>query len=68
MEVYYTDHLKLRLRIRKVPEEYRKIIYKNPDQKFFDNMENTNIEIKGLNIEKFLSLFELLDTQEATTP
>jgi len=54
MEVYYTDHLKLRLRIRNIPEEYPKRIYKNPDQKFFDNLENTNIAIKRLKYNKKL--------------
>ncbi len=54
MEIYYTYHLKLRLKIRKIPEEYPKIIYKNPDQKFFDNLENTNIAIKRLKYNKKL--------------
>lgn len=54
MEIYYTNHLKLRLKIRKIPEEYPKIIYENADQKFFDNVENTNIAIKRLKYNKKL--------------
>ncbi len=47
-ELIYTDHLKLRLRIRKIPNNYPEIIYKNPDQKFFDNLEGYNVAIKKL--------------------
>ena len=44
----YTEHLKLRLKVRKIPEEYPKKIYENPDQKLFDNLEGTFISIKKL--------------------
>lgn len=48
VRITYTDHLKLRLGVRKIPEDYPKIIYTNPDQKFFDNLEGTYIAIKRL--------------------
>lgn len=44
----YTDHLKLRLKIRKIPFDYPKMIYENPEQSFFDNIEGTSIRIKRL--------------------
>jgi hypothetical protein len=47
-DVEYTDHLKLRLRIRKIPEDYPKLIYENPDQHFFDNLEGVQISVKRL--------------------
>ncbi|MBI2547040.1 MAG: hypothetical protein HYW23_01180 [Candidatus Aenigmarchaeota archaeon] len=47
-EIVYTEHLKLRLKIRKIPEHYPKEIYKNPEQKFFDNVEGNFIAIKKL--------------------
>ena len=53
-EVVYTDHLKLRLKIRKIPEEYPKRIYENPEQKFFDNAEGNFIAIKRLEYNKKL--------------
>ncbi len=48
MEARYTDHLKLRLKIRKIPYEYPRKIYLDPEQKFFDNLEKTHIAIKRL--------------------
>lgn len=50
----YTEHLKLRLRVRKIPEEYPEEIYKNPEQRFFDNWERTFIAIKKLRYNKKL--------------
>ncbi len=47
-EIYYSDHLNLRLKIRKVPKKYPKIIYENYEQKFFDNVERSWIAIKKL--------------------
>jgi hypothetical protein len=47
-KMIFTDHLKLRLKIRKTPNSYPKIIYEDPDQSFFDNLEKTNIAIKKL--------------------
>ena len=50
----YTEHLKLRLRVRKIPEEYPEEIYKNPEQRFFDNWEMASIAIKKLIYNKKL--------------
>lgn len=46
--IIYTEHLKLRLKIRKIPYEYPEIIFNNPEQKFFDKVEETYIAIKKL--------------------
>lgn len=52
MEVIYTDHLKLILGLRKIPEEYPKIILENSEQLFFDVLEKRNIAIKRLKYGK----------------
>ncbi len=54
VSVIYTDHLKLRLKIRNLPETYPKEIYANPEQKFYDNIEKTYIAIKRLEYNKKL--------------
>ena len=54
VNIVYTEHLKLRLRVRKIPYEYPKIIYENPDQKFFDELEKTSVAIKKLKYNKKL--------------
>ena len=51
-EITSTNHLKLRLKIRKIPDNYPEVIYKNPDQKFLDNLEQTKIAIKKLKYNK----------------
>jgi len=51
-DISYTDHLELRLKVRKLPHEYPKIIYENPDQKYFDEVEKTSIAIKKLEYNK----------------
>ena len=43
-----TDHLSLRLKVRKIPEDYPEKIYLAPEQKYFDTVEKTNICIKRL--------------------
>ena len=48
LQIEYTDHLKLRLKIRKIQEDYPRRIYKNPEQTFYDNIEKTSIAIKKL--------------------
>ncbi len=48
IKINYTEHLKLRLKIRAIPEEYPKKIYMDPEQKFFDNIEKTLIATKKL--------------------
>lgn len=47
-EIIYTDHLRLRLNIRKIPYEYPKIIYSDADQRFFDVLEGKDIAVKKL--------------------
>lgn len=45
--IIYTNHLKLRMKIRKISEDYPRKIYKNSEQEFFNNTENTHIAIKN---------------------
>lgn len=54
VKLEYTDHLQLRLKVRKIPENYPKEIYENPEQKFYDNLEKTFISIKKLDYNKKL--------------
>ena len=54
VKIEYTEHLKLRLTIRKIPQEYPREIYQKPEQKFFDNLEKTFIAIKKLHYNKKL--------------
>ena len=53
-KIEYTEHLKIRLTIRKIPEDYPKKVYENPEQKFFDNQEGTFIAVKKLQYNKKL--------------
>jgi len=48
--IVYTNHLKLRLKLRNFPEHYPIEIYLNSEQRFFDVVETKNIAIKSLNI------------------
>ncbi|HLD42411.1 MAG TPA: hypothetical protein VJB08_00295 [Candidatus Nanoarchaeia archaeon] len=50
--IEYSKHLELRLKIRKIPKDYPNKIYKNPDQRFFDNVEGREIAIKKLYYNK----------------
>jgi hypothetical protein len=47
-KIIHTDHLSLRLKVRKIPEDYPKKIYLTPDQKYYDVFEKTFIYIKKL--------------------
>jgi hypothetical protein len=53
-KIEYTEHLRLRLKTRNIPENYPKDIYQKPEQKFFDNVEGTSIAIKKLHYNKRL--------------
>ena len=53
-KIEYTEHLILRLKIRRIPKEYPKQIYGSPEQKFFDKIEGTSIAIKKLHYNKKL--------------
>lgn len=46
--IRYTDHLKLRLEIRRIPEDYPRIIYEDPDDRYYDIEEERLISIKQL--------------------
>jgi len=54
IKIVYTGHLKLRLKVRKIPEIYPQEIYESPEQRFFDNAEKTFIAIKKLRYNKKL--------------
>lgn len=51
-KVTYTSHLRLRLKVREIPENYPLLIYKNPDQKYYDVVEEKFIAIKKLKYNK----------------
>ena len=46
--VKYTEHLRLRLQIRRVPEDYPRLIYQEPDERYHDAEEGRSIAIKRL--------------------
>ena len=46
--IKYTKHLELRLKIRKIPYEYPKLIFEQPDKEFIDVLEKKNVAIKRL--------------------
>lgn len=52
--VVYTDHLKLRMKIRKIPKNYPKMIFEKPEQRYYDVAERNSIAIKRLRYNKKL--------------
>ncbi len=52
VKVKYTDHLELRLRIRNLPHELPKTIYRLADQRYFDTSTMHNIAIKQVKYGK----------------
>ncbi len=52
IKVLYTDHLNLRLKVRKIPFKYPRKIYEKPEQKYFDSAENYFIAVKKLYYNK----------------
>ena len=48
LKVVYTLHLKFRLKVRRIPYEYPKLIFNSPESKFFDFLEARHIAIKRL--------------------
>jgi len=48
MDIIYTNHLRLRLKLRNFPEHYPREIYLNGEQSFFDVIEQKFIAIKKL--------------------
>lgn len=63
-DIRYTDHLKLRLKIRNFPEDYPKLIYQNPEKKFFDQIERNKIAIKRLKYNNKLREIMIAYTEE----
>ncbi|MEX0920302.1 MAG: DUF4258 domain-containing protein [Candidatus Pacearchaeota archaeon] len=53
-EIYYTPHLKLRLKVRNFPENYPLLIYKNPEMRFYDCVEKNEIAIKRLKYKRII--------------
>ena len=47
-KIIYTQHLKMRLEIRKFPKYYPMMIYMDPEIMFLDMIEMSNIAIKSL--------------------
>ena len=54
VQIGYSEHLKLRLKVRNIPEDYPKQIFQKPEQNFFDNSEKTSIAVKKLHYNKKL--------------
>jgi len=48
MEIVYTEHLKLRMKVREIPFDYPKKILEFPDKLFFDVLGGRKIAIKKL--------------------
>lgn len=46
--IVYTNHLKHRLRIRRIPDKYPRQIFHSPDQTFSDTLDRHSIAIKKL--------------------
>jgi hypothetical protein len=50
--VKYTNHLKLKLKIRRFPKDYPSIIFQSPEQEYLDIVEKKRIAIKRLKYNK----------------
>ena len=48
MKIIYRPHLKSRLKVRKIPDDYPKKVYRNSKQKFFDTATNHHIAVSRL--------------------
>jgi len=48
-KIYYTDHLKLRLKFRKIPYELPKKIYQTSKERYFDKETDNFVAIKSIN-------------------
>lgn len=47
-KLVYTEHLKLRLRLREIPEGYPHAIFDNHERRYYDVLDRTWIYIKKL--------------------
>lgn len=48
MKIIYSNHLEMRIKERGFPHEYPNTIYNDPDEKYFDNINNSYIAIKTM--------------------
>jgi len=48
LEVEYTEHLKLKIRIRKFPENFPRLIFTDPDFQLINSITDHKIAIKKL--------------------
>lgn len=51
MRIIYRPHLLKRLKERKIPETYPKLIIEKPEREYFDVLAKRNIAIKELHFE-----------------
>lgn len=51
MKIVYRPHLVIRLKERKIPQDYPKKIVEKPQQEYFDTLAKRNIAIKKLHFE-----------------
>lgn len=51
-EITYTKHLRLRLKLRGIPERYPQFIYERPEKRYFDLETGHRIAIKRLPYNK----------------
>lgn len=54
VEIIYTEHLKARLKARKIPLQYPREIYENSEERFVDSISGLNIATKELYYNKKL--------------
>lgn len=52
--IHYSDHLKLRLKLRKIPEEYPREVYTNFERQYVDIEERRDVRIKKLHYNQKL--------------
>lgn len=66
-EIIYTEHLILRLKLRKIPFDYSKMIYSSPEQSYYDVIEGNHIAIKKLKynsrLRNMLIAYEVIDSE-----
>ena len=52
MRIIYRHHLLQRLKERRIPKTYPKLIIEKPEQEYFDVLAKRNIAIKKLHFEE----------------
>ncbi len=67
MEIIYTEHLKLRLKLREIPFDYPKVVFESPDEVFFDLVGNRRIAIKRLKygggVRNMMIAYDVVDSR-----